>query len=354
MLTHRPHRRIRTLVAALVALPMIGVLGLALVSAGPRVSTLSRAQEAERRMQRIKELSDVAAVIRAEQFPLQARWTARRFDVPDRIVSLLLGFDPDDRIDAAAQETDAIIERHGDDPAVAETGTAITAIRRDLAASRLSDEELFVRFQQVLAFISSAWQEESRQAAQLESGRGSSLRARLAAVDAAVELGDAIGKQNASLFEVLLPEQRSPTARAVRFVQDRSAVDRAVRDLRDSIAPGSAGLLDRFLASDSTAAFTELTDEVLSGSGPSKYSFFALGRIGQATTAATTPCPRSSARPSTTRCAPRTTRAGLLGPISNGRSRSPWSCCSDPRSSARSCRAPCAARSTPWPNGPGE
>jgi diguanylate cyclase (GGDEF)-like protein len=257
--------RVRSLVAAIISVPIIGlaVLGGAIVL--PRYRQAELASEAQARMQRTKLLVTMSGLVTAEQLPLQLQRTGKTFGIDSALMAQLMRYDPVEESIRLSAETDAFVAQHPDDPIISQIGLETRVVREQSGLGSFSEAELYSQYRGLFQRLVETWSRQADLAAALPIGDAAELRRSIELVTATSEFSDILNQQYMLLFQIVAADQRKADTVDLRLpVQELVAreslthrrmmkvVDKDQRELADSVANGPAALqirstIDRFL-----------------------------------------------------------------------------------------------------------
>jgi diguanylate cyclase (GGDEF)-like protein len=259
-------RRIRSLIALLVLIPLSGLVFLGFGALVPKLRDERQARALDEHMQRTGVLVELSNQIGSAELPWLANSMAGQFGVSPVAAQALLGFDSQARALSVGESIQRFVRAHTKDPFVAKTAKRWLNFERGLRTGNLPATEIFRGFTELQELIQAEWTAESRAALELNPEGSAELDRQIEIVALSLDLSAANAKEYALLFSVLVAttdvEQKVRidvvTAKTEREIAQRRIMDllgpksprfAAAQALRDS--PSAAvirGELDMFVA----------------------------------------------------------------------------------------------------------
>jgi diguanylate cyclase (GGDEF)-like protein len=227
-------RRIRSLIALLVLIPLSGLVFLGFGALGPKLDDVNQARMLERHMQRTSLLIDFSSEIGRAELPWLASSLAGQLGVSPVAAQLLLGFDPQVKALSVNESIRSFLNANASDQFVADTAIQWRTFEKGLRAGTLSAEQIFQGFVEIQNSIQMEWKGEAHAALALTLEGTTDLDRQIELVASSLDLSAVNSKEYAILFSVLVatPDaEQNIRMQIVAAQTERAIVQRRIVDL---------------------------------------------------------------------------------------------------------------------------
>jgi diguanylate cyclase (GGDEF)-like protein len=242
---------LRAFIAFLVLVPLASFLIFAAVAARPRYVDWRRAQEIERRVNRITLLLALENAIAEEELPTQVVVSARELNIQPKVVALLMGFDPIEVLKTKQRLTDEMLIAAKDDPIASEVKRLTLAIRK-LALSEVSGVQLSNAYSEIHESMRSVLTAELKTKAVMSLNGNSRLHDELKLLLTSLELSSTIGRQHQRILDAINSKSKNDPeiARALALHLDQ---ERELISQMDSLVKGRKRDLEQFVTTSNNS-----------------------------------------------------------------------------------------------------
>jgi diguanylate cyclase (GGDEF)-like protein len=196
-------RRIRSLIALLVIVPLTGLVLLGIVALRPRLRAVEQAKRMETHLQQTEVFIEFSGYIGSAQLPWLATSASRELGINPGVAHLLLGFDPTTRAQESARTINQFLAEHKSDPSLTHIGDDWLRLERDLQKGSLTAEEIFNGFAYLQDEVEKGWRLESNAALALTVQGSTDLDRKIELVSSSLDLSATNSESYSLLFEMI-------------------------------------------------------------------------------------------------------------------------------------------------------